>query len=271
VSSVDALREFAPEVAVVLGSGLGAVAEAITVEGGMAFADAPEMPSARIAGHAGRFVWGHLGGRRMVLQLGRVHLYENHLAEEVTAGIRLVAAAGARQVVLTNAAGILNEAYAPGDWMLLRDHINCTGTSPLIGRPAFIDMSGIYTPHLRAHWREIARGQGITVHEGVYAGVLGPQYETPAEIRMLKLLGADAVGMSTVLEAIEARALGTEIVGLSCLTNYAAGLSAHGPSHVEVLKMSAAAGDTLAGMLRQALEETHAFPSDPASKARQSA
>ena len=135
MSGVDALREFAPEIAVVLGSGLGAVAEAISLEGGMSFAEAPEMPAARIAGHAGRFVWGHLGGRRMVLQLGRVHLYENHLAEDVTAGIRFMAAAGARQVVLTNAAGILNETYAPGDWMLLRDHLNFTGTSPLIGRP----------------------------------------------------------------------------------------------------------------------------------------
>ncbi len=252
MSSVDALREFAPEIAVVLGSGLGAVVEAISLEGEMAFAEAPDMPSARIAGHAGRFVWGRLGGRRMVLQLGRVHLYENHLAEEVTAGIRFLAAAGARQVVLTNAAGILNEAYAPGEWMLLRDHINLTGTSPLIGRPAFIDMSEIYTPHLRTRWGEIAQGQGITMHEGVYAGVLGPQYETPAEIRMLKLLGADAVGMSTVLEAIEARALGLEIVGLSCLTNYAAGLRAQPLRHEDVLRASEGAAAALAALLAAA-------------------
>jgi purine-nucleoside phosphorylase len=149
-------------------------------------------------------------------------------------------------VVLTNAAGILNEAYAPGDWMLLRDHLNFTGTSPLIGRPAFIDMSDIYTPRLRARWREVAEGQGITVHQGVYAGVLGPQYETPAEIRMLKVLAADAVGMSTVLEAIEARALGLEIVGLSCLTNYAAGLRAQPLRHEDVLRASAGAALVLA-------------------------
>lgn len=244
MSSAEALREFAPEIAIVLGSGLGAVADAIALAGELAFGDVPEMPAARVAGHAGRFLWGHLAGRRVVMQQGRVHLYEGHSASEVTTGIRVMAAAGTRQVVLTNAAGILNEAYAPGDWMLLRDHINFTGTSPLIGRSAFVDMSEIYTPRLRAHWRQIAAGQGITMHEGVYAGVLGPQYETPAEIRMLKILGADAVGMSTVLEAIEGRALGLEIVGLSCLTNYAAGLRAQPLRHEDVLRASegAAAG-----------------------------
>jgi purine-nucleoside phosphorylase len=253
VSSVEALREFAPETAVVLGSGLGAVAEAISVEGELDFADVPEMPPARVAGHAGRFVWGNLAGRRVVMQQGRVHLYEGRTAGEVTAGIRVMAAAGARQIVLTNAAGILNEAYAPGEWMLLRDHLNLTGASPLIGRPAFIDMSEIYTPHLRARWREVAQGQGITLHEGVYAGVLGPQYETPAEIRMLKVLGADAVGMSTVLEAIEARALGLEIVGVSCLTNYAAGLRAQPLRHEDVLRASEGAAAMLGAWLAEAL------------------
>jgi purine-nucleoside phosphorylase len=207
------------------------------------------MPAARVAGHAGRFVWGHLAGRRVVMQQGRVHLYEGHSASEVTTGIRVMAAAGVREVVLTNAAGILNEAYAPGDWMLLRDHLNLTGTSPLIGRPAFIDMSEIYSPRLPTRWRQSAAEQGITLHEGVYAGVLGPQYETPAEIRMLKVLGADAVGMSTVLEAIEARALGLEIVGLSCLTNYAAGLRAQPLRHEDVLRASEGAVVALVALL----------------------
>lgn len=255
MSKLDALRSFAPEVAIVLGSGLGAVAGAISPEGEAAFDEAPEMPAARVAGHAGRFVWGRLAGRRVVVQQGRVHLYEGHTAGEVTAGVRCMAGAGARQIVLTNAAGLLNEAHAPGDWMLICDHLNLTGASPLIGRPAFIEMSGIYTPALRLLWRAVAREQGITMREGVYAGVLGPQYETPAEIRMLKLMGADAVGMSTVLEAIEARALGLEIVGVSCLTNYAAGLSPNAPSHEEVLAITSAAAGSLTALLRRALEE----------------
>ena len=251
MSSEEALREFAPEFGIVLGSGLGAVAEAISVEGELAFGDVPEMPVARVAGHAGRFVWGNLAGQRVVLQQGRVHLYEGHTAGEVTAGIRIMAACGARRVVLTNAAGILNEAYAPGDWMLLRDHVNFTGTSPLIGRAAFIDMSELYTPRLRAHWREMAQGQGITAHEGVYAGVLGPQYETPAEIRMLKVLGADAVGMSTVLECIAARWAGLEVCGISLVTNAGAGYSGQPLTHEEVLAAGAEAGPRLARVIRR--------------------
>ncbi len=250
---MSSLREFAPEVGIVLGSGLGAVVEAVSIAGELPFGEVPEMPVARVAGHAGRFVWGNLAARRVVIQQGRVHLYEGRTAREVTAGIRLMAGTGLRQVVLTNAAGILNEAYAPTDWMLLRDHVNLTGASPLIGRPAFIDMSHVYTPRLREQWRASAQGRGMAVHEGVYAGVLGPQYETPAEVRMLKVLGADAVGMSTVLEAIEARALGLEIVGVSCLTNYAAGLRSQTLRHEDVLHASQSAASTLAAWMADAL------------------
>lgn len=255
MNAAATLREFAPEVAIILGSGLGAVAETLSLEGECAFVDVPEIPIAHVPGHAGRFLWGRLGGRRVVVQQGRVHSYENHAASDVTAGVRLMAASGARQIVLTNAAGIINERFAPGEWMLLRDHLNLTGASPLIGRPAFIDMSEVYAPGLRFRLRAVAREQGLTLHEGVYAGVLGPQYETPAEIRMLKILGADAVGMSTVLEATEARAQGMEVVGLSCLTNYAAGVTAERPNHEAVLKMTAAAADAAGALLERFLGE----------------
>jgi purine-nucleoside phosphorylase len=160
---------------------------------------------------------------------------------------------GARQIIVTNAAGILNETLQPGGWLLVRDHINLTGTSPLLGEAAFVDMSEAYSGRLRAHWSQVARGQGTTLPEGVYAGVPGPQYETPAEIRMLQLLGADVVGMSTVLETIQARALGLEVVALSCLTNFAAGLRAHPLRHEDVLKASEHAIGALARLLRAAV------------------
>jgi purine-nucleoside phosphorylase len=179
-------------------------------------------------------------------------LYEGRTAREVTAFVRLLAALGARRLILTNAAGTLNRDFTPGTWMMLRDHLNLTGTSPLLGGANFVDMSEVYSEKLRAHFAAVARELGMPLSEGVYAGLLGPQYETPAEIRMLRTLGADAVGMSTVLEAIQARALGIEVAAFSCLTNWAAGMQA-ALSHEEVLATGAGAGAMLARLLATAL------------------
>jgi purine-nucleoside phosphorylase len=155
-----------------------------------------------------------------------------------------MAGCGVQRLVLTNAAGTLNRLFAPGTWMMLRDHLNLTGTSPLLGGPHFIDMSAVYAPSLREKFETASVQERVVLHHGVYAGLLGPQYETPAEVRMLQVLGADAVGMSTVLEAIQARALGLEVAGFSCLTNWAAGLGAEPLGHEEVLTTGArAAGD----------------------------
>jgi purine-nucleoside phosphorylase len=184
---------------------------------------------------------------------GRVHLYEGRSADEVTAGIRFMAGIGVKKLILTNAAGTVNAAHKPGTWMMLSDHLNLTGTTPLLGGANFVDMSRVYSPALRTQFRDFAKEEGITLHEGVYAGLLGPQYETPAEIRMLKTIGADAVGMSTVLEAIQARALGLEIAGFSCLTNWGAGLGQESLDHHEVLATGKEAGGQLIRLLKRAL------------------
>ncbi len=213
------------------------------------------LPVSSVPGHEGRLVLGELGGRRVWLMQGRVHLYEGHDARAVTAGVRWLAQRGVRTLVLTNAAGCLNRSFAPGEWMMLSDHINLTGTSPLVGGPHFHDMSEVYSQPLRRALLDRAAARGLILREGVYAGVTGPQYETPAEVRLLRALGADAVGMSTVLEAIQARALGMEIAGFSCLTNMAAGLSDGPLSHDEVTAAGHRAADSLCGLLTEWLAD----------------
>jgi purine-nucleoside phosphorylase len=170
----------------------------------------------------------------------------------VTAGIRLLADSGIKRLVLTNAAGSVNSDFSPGSWMMIRDHLNLTGTTPLLTRPIFVDLTDAYAQSLRLRFAASAEGQEMPLREGVYAGVLGPQYETPAEVRMLRHLGADAIGMSTVLETIQARALGLEVAGFSCLTNWAAGIGENHLSHAEVLRTGEAAAHTF----RQLLEAT---------------
>jgi purine-nucleoside phosphorylase len=231
----DVLREFAPEWGMVLGSGLGTFVGEFTPLAVIPFGEIPGLPVSTVPGHAGRFVLVEIAGRRTVIAQGRVHLYEGHSARQVAAGVRLMAAAGASKLLLTNAAGTLNTAFMPGSWMMLTDHINLTGVSPLTGGPNFFDMSEVYSEALRMHFANAAAWEKIPLHGGVYAGLAGPQYETPAEIRMLRTLGADAVGMSTVAEAVQARALGIEVAGFSLLTNWAAGLGQQTLDHAEVL------------------------------------
>ena len=251
--SLETIRNAKPETAIVLGSGLGTVAEALGVEAALSYAEVAGMPRSTVPGHAGRFVLVRIGGKAVLIAQGRSHLYEGLSAHEVTSGVRLMAEWGVQRLVLTNAAGTLNPAFAPGQLMLISDHINLTGTTPLLGGAHFHDMSEVYSKSFRAAFHAAAVRLDITLHEGVYAAMLGPQYETPAEIRMLRVIGADAAGMSTVPEAIQARALGLEVAGISLLTNWAAGISTQPLDHHEVVDMGKAAGAGLQQLFTAAL------------------
>ena len=234
--SLEIILNSRPSIAIVLGSGLGAVAESLGIEAEASYAEVPDLPASKVPGHAGRFVLVRIGGQPVLIAQGRSHLYEGHSAHAITAGVRFMAGLGVKTLVLTNAAGTLNPQFAPGELMLLSDHINLLGTTPLLGGAHFYDMSQVYSVLLRDAFKAAARELALPLHEGVYAAMLGPQYETPAEIRMLRTLGADAVGMSTVPEAIQARALGLDVLGLSILTNWAAGLGQTSLNHAEVVE-----------------------------------
>ena len=247
---VERVRDFGAEVAIALGSGLSSLVRNPPFEQTIPYQEITDLPRSTVKGHVGRFVFGGIGKSRVIFAQGRVHLYEGYSAREITAGVRFLARAGIKRLILTNAAGSVNPQFAPPSWMMLADHLNLSGASPLSGAENFIDMTGAYSPSWRAQFAAAAKAQGVTLHEGIYAGVLGPQYETAAEVKMLRALGADAVGMSTICEAIQARALGLEVAGFSCLTNWAAGLSGGELSHSEVLTT----GDAVAGVLKQLLE-----------------
>ena len=252
------LRDYGADTAIILGSGLNSLVADPAKDQIVPYAEFSEIPKPSVPGHLGRFVLAKIEKTKIIFAQGRVHLYEGHSAREVTSIVRVLAKAGLKQLIVTNAAGALNPKFKPGDWMMITDHINLTGTSPLLlwrqpssaaisEAPNFIDLTEAYSPRLREKFRAAAkklarcssseRGIDIVLHEGVYAGSIGPQYETPAEVRMLQKLGADAVGMSTVLEVIQARALGLEVAGFSCLTNLAAGLSEEKLSHEDVLEV----------------------------------
>jgi purine-nucleoside phosphorylase len=228
-----------PRVGLVLGSGLGAFADTL---GGpkVPYREVPHMPSSSVVGHAGNFCFGEVEGVPVVCMQGRVHLYEGHRPADVVHGARVMARLGVSIVLLTNAAGGCEPSWSAGDLMLMTDHLNLTGTSPLLGPnddgvgPRFPDMSEAYDKRLRAAAREAAKDANIELREGVYAGLLGPSYETPAEIRMARALGAQAVGMSTVLEVIALRHMGVRVGALSCITNLAAGISPTPLDHAEV-------------------------------------
>lgn len=260
-STVPFLRERltrAPRAVLVLGSGLGALADTVEDPVRIPYAEIPGFPRSTVEGHAGELVVGVLNGVEVAVMAGRFHLYEGWDAAAVAIPIRTLAALGADLLLLTNAAGGLRPGMQPGDLMLIADHINLMGRNPLIG-PAqpgedrFPDMSAPYDRELRRILRDCATEEDISVEEGVYAGVLGPSYETPAEIRMLARLGADAVGMSTVPEVIAARAAGLRVSAISCITNLAAGIGAEPLSHEEVLAAGAASRDRLARLVHAAV------------------
>lgn len=238
-------------IGIVLGSGLGSLADAVVAQREVAFA-AAGLPASAVPGHAGKFVFGTLAGTPVVLMMGRVHLYENHPPRAVTAGVRWMAEQGVQRLILTNAAGTLNPEFQPGSWMMVGDHLNLTAASPLEGAD-FIDLAAAYDPAWRAQFRAAAVASNIPLHEGVYAGVRGPQFETPAEVRMLRNLGADAVGMSTVLETIQARALGLPVAAFSCLTNWGTGLSPAPLNHQQVLAVGQQAAQVMVGLLTRVI------------------
>ena len=260
-AAVRARTDLIPEIGIVLGSGLGGLADDLEDPVAVPFSDLPGWPAATAPGHAGRLLLGRLGGRPVVMLQGRFHLYEGNDAGLVVQPVLLFARLGARAVFLTNAAGGLDPSFGPGTLMVIRDHINLTGQNPLIGPNAdaigerFTDLTEAWSSRLRARLHAAAAAEGITLAEGVYVGLLGPNYETPAEVRMLAALGGHAVGMSTVLECIAARWAGLEVVGVSLVTNAGAGYSGEPLSHEEVLAAGAEAGPRLARVIRRFVAE----------------
>jgi purine-nucleoside phosphorylase len=246
-----------PQLGIVLGSGLGALADELTDATAVPFAELPGWPPASAPGHAGRLLLGRLDGVPVVCLQGRLHLYEGNPERLVVEPVLLMGRLGAKVILLTNAAGGVNAAWPAGTLMLISDHLNLTGRSPLIGvneeelGPRFPDFVDAWSPRLRALVHRAATEEGIDLQEGVYAGLTGPTYETPAEVRMLRTMGADAVGMSTVLEAIAARWAGLEIVGISLVTNPGAGVTGEPLSHEEVLAAAAEAGPRFIRLVRR--------------------
>ena len=252
--------DFAPKAALVLGSGLGGFAEALPCEAVVEYGEIDGFPVSTVEGHRGRFIFSHVGKTPVVVMQGRVHYYEGYSMQDVVLPIRVMRLLGAERLFLTNAAGGINEAFETGDFMLITGQISLFVPSPLIGPnidalgPRFPDMSSIYRERLCDIVRETARRNGIPLREGTYVQLTGPQYESPQEIRALHRLGADAVGMSTAVEAIAANHMGMEICGVSCITNKAAGLEKKPLSHIEVKETADRSAAQFAALVRGSLE-----------------
>ncbi len=244
-----------PRIAIILGSGLGQLADRIERATNIPYADIPGFPASTVAGHAGRLVAGSIESCDVIALSGRFHLYEGHSAATAGLPVRVAHALGARVLFVSNAAGGVRATLRPGDLMIIEDHINLMCRNPLIGPVVagderFPDMSEPYDRELRSILRDIALDSGIPVTEGVYAGLLGPTYETPAEVRMLRWMGADAVGMSTVPEVLTARAIGIRVAGVSCITNHAAGMTNQPLSHAEVLEVGVRVQESFEKLVR---------------------
>ena len=256
VDSIRARCRRQPVLGLILGSGLGAFADSFQDRTVIPFSDLPHFPTSTVAGHSGNLVIGTSEGVPSVALQGRVHLYEGYSIAEVSYPMRVLGALGIRQLIVTNAAGGINKKFNPGDLMLITDHINQMGTNPLIGSnleefgPRFPDMSEAYDSAMQKVARDVALQKSIVLREGVYVGLPGPSYETPAEIRMLRTQGADAVGMSTVPEVIIANHMGIRILGISCITNMAAGILPRKLTHEEVMETAEKASNTFQSLLR---------------------
>jgi purine-nucleoside phosphorylase len=250
-----------PEQAVILGSGLGNFAESIVDKIYIPYSDIPHFPLSTVRGHAGRLVIGQLSGINIIAMQGRFHYYEGYSMEEVTFPIRVMAGLGVKKIIITNSAGAVNRYFRPGELMVITDHINLMGTNPLIGikeevfGPRFVDLSHAYSSEMIELCEKVGLANGITLRKGVYAALPGPSYETPAEIRMLERLGADAVGMSTVPEVIVARQHNLQVLGISCITNMAAGHITGGLDHNEVIAVGDLVSDKLARLLKGVIVE----------------
>jgi purine-nucleoside phosphorylase len=254
--AVRARTDLAPKVGIVLGSGLGGLADQLTNPVAVPFAELPGWPAASAPGHAGRLLLGHLDGVPAVCLQGRLHLYEGNSERLVVEPVLLMRRLGAQVIVLSNAAGGIRVEWPAGTLMLITDHLNLTGRSPLIGAnddalgPRFPDLTHTWSPRLNELMRRAAAAESVKLEEGVYAGLTGPTYETPAEVRMLRAMGADAVGMSTVLEAVVSRWAGAEVVGVSLVTNPGAGITGNPLTHEEVLEAAAEAGARFQALIR---------------------
>ncbi|MBX3132502.1 MAG: purine-nucleoside phosphorylase [Gemmatimonadaceae bacterium] len=259
-AAADAVRArlgvTSPAAAIVLGSGLGGLAERVANARRVPYAEIPGFHAPGVEGHRGELIAGTLGGREVLLLAGRFHMYEGHSAQVAAFPVRVVHGLGAQVLFVSNAAGGINRAFPPGTLMMIVDHLNLQFRNPLEGRVEpgdirFPDMSAPYAPRLQALLDAAAAEVGLTLARGVYAGLLGPTYETPAEVRMLATLGADAVGMSTVPETIVARAIGMEVAGVSCITNPAAGISETPLNHAEVMDEGRKAGAAFCGLVER--------------------
>jgi purine-nucleoside phosphorylase len=250
------LAGFKPEVALVVGSGLGGVAGMISKPVSIPYADIPNFPQPTVAGHAGQMIFGELAGKRLMVLSGRFHYYEGRSLAEITYPIHVVDSLSVKTLIITNAAGGINPTFNPGDLMIIEDHINFMGVNPLLGfrengAIKFIDMTQAYSTRLREKLEAAAEKQQISLRRGVYLAGTGPSYETPAEVKAFAWLGADAVGMSTVPEVLMARHHNIEVVGISCITNLAAGISGKKISHEEVLEIGKVAQGKLTKLLTE--------------------
>lgn len=247
-----------PEIGLILGSGLGDLAEEISNQIVIPYEEIPNFPVSTVVGHEGKLVYGDLEGKKVIALQGRFHYYEGYDLQTVTYPVRIFKELGVKTVFITNAAGGLNPAFSPGDLMIITDHLNITGENPLIGEniekhgPRFVDMSETYSKRGQSLLKEAAAEMGVTLQEGVYTWFTGPTYETPAEIRYARAIGGDAVGMSTVPEAIVAKHAGLEVIGISCITNLAAGMQEK-LNHEEVMVYSAKAKPTFKELLKRTI------------------
>lgn len=250
-----------PEIGLILGSGLGAIGDQIEEPDFLDYSEIPHFPVSTVEGHAGRLIIGTLEDKKVVAMQGRFHFYEGYSMEEVTFPVRVMKLLGVSKLIVTNAAGAVNENFTPGDLMLIKDQLNLSGYNPLIGRnleefgPRFPDLSNAYDKELGEIVKKASKDMEIKLQEGVYACMSGPSYETPAEIRMLRILGADAVGMSTVPEVIVASHSGIKVIGISCTTNMAAGILEQPLSHEEVVETSSKVRETFIRLMRRIVRE----------------
>lgn len=249
-----------PQIGLILGSGLGGLADEATNTIEVPYEDIPGFPVSTVEGHAGKLVYGDLGGKKVLAMQGRFHYYEGYSLKEVTFPVRVMKALGVSSLVVTNAAGGVNERFTPGDLMIITDHINLTSDNPLLGPnsnelgPRFTDMSEAYDKVYQSLIEAAAKEQDLSVQKGVYLGLAGPTYETPAEVRMIRTLGGDAVGMSTVPEVIVARHAGLKVAGISCITNMAAGLQDN-LNHDEVVEVTTRVRESFKSLVKALVEK----------------
>ena len=266
VRAVREVTDFTPEIGIVLGSGLGDFARLVDRKAEVSYDSLPGFPVSTVAGHAGKLIFGYVRAVPVVVMQGRVHYYEGYSMEQVVAPIRLMGLLGAKKLLLTNAAGGVNTSFTPGDLMLITDHISAFVPSPLRGEnpqelgPRFPDMSRVYDKEMGRAVLEAGEKLGESLQQGVYLQWQGPNYETPAEIRMFRTLGADAVGMSTVCEAIAARHMGLRVCAVSCITNMACGILPQPLSHEEVQQTANRVKDKFQALVLESLESFHHLP-----------